>query len=129
LRAQSMGNYGESWNYHTEEAEQLKFVEWLEAKNILYAHVPNGGKRTEITGARLKKAGTKRGVPDLLIFDRPPKRPEVHSIAVEMKRQGGKSRVTAEQKRWMDELSKRGWGCHVAYGAYEAIKFMESMGF
>lgn len=38
------------------------------APNVFVAHVPNGGGRSMTEAVRLKAAGVKRGVPDLLVI-------------------------------------------------------------
>jgi hypothetical protein len=39
----------------TEYEEQIKLAEYLDMKNYLWCHVPNGGNRNAITGAKLKR--------------------------------------------------------------------------
>lgn len=46
---------------------QTAIVDWLEANQFVYFAVPNGELRTKSTGAKLKRMGVKRGVPDLFI--------------------------------------------------------------
>ena len=56
-----------------EYEEQVALMQWAEWNKpwipeleAIYA-IPNGEKRNAITGARLKRSGTKRGVPDLCL--------------------------------------------------------------
>lgn len=47
----------------------VKWLEWQEQLGRLtFAHVPNEGRRSRITGARLKALGMRAGFPDLVLF-------------------------------------------------------------
>ena len=54
-------------NCPKEYNEQVTLAEYLDLKGYCWCHVPNGGNRSAVTGARMKKQGTKRGVPDNFI--------------------------------------------------------------
>ena len=112
----------------TEEQEQLALVQWLELHKIRYTHVPNEGKHKVQYRAKQKRLGVKPGVPDILIFDRPPLSPENVGVAIELKRQKG-GRVTPEQTAWLEHLKARGWAVAVCRGAMEAIELLESLGY
>jgi hypothetical protein len=112
----------------TEEQEQLALVQWLELHKIRYTHVPNEGKHKVQYRAKQKRLGVKPGVPDILIFDRPPLYPENVGVAIELKRQKG-GRVTPEQTAWLEHLKARGWAVAVCRGAMEAIRFLQELGF
>jgi hypothetical protein len=111
-----------------EEHEQYTFVQWLEYKRISFIHVPNGGKRNYVTGARLKAQGVKAGFPDIIVFDIPPKLPTCRGVAIEMKRRSG-SKTLTEQKIWIEKLIGNGWFAEVCEGAEKAIKVMTELGF
>ena len=111
----------------TEEQEQLALVQWLELHKIRYTHVPNEGKHKVQYRAKQKRLGVKPGVPDILIFDRPPLSPENVGVAIELKRQKG-GRVTPEQIAWLEDLKARGWAVAVCQGAMEAIRFLQELG-
>lgn len=111
-----------------EEDEQRALVKWLILNNILFAHVPNGGHRNPVTGRKLKELGTSKGFPDIVIFDRPPAKPEAAGTVIELKRQRG-GRVTPEQQVWLEALSSRGWVVSVCRGFAEAVRFLESLGY
>ena len=111
-----------------EEQEQLALVQWLELHKIRYTHVPNEGKHKVQYRAKQKRLGVKPGVPDILIFDRPPLYPENVGVAIELKRQKG-GRVTPEQIAWLEDLKARGWAVAVCRGAMEAIRFLQELGF
>lgn len=112
----------------TEEAEQAAVALWLNARRVLYCAVPNGGFRHMRTAAMLKRTGVKAGVPDLLIFNRPPARPEAVGVALEMKRVGVK-KASPVQQEWLAALQERGWLCAVQPGAAAAISWLTDLGF
>lgn len=80
----------------------------------LMFHVPNEGKRSVYSGAELKRAGLKKGVPDVML---PVARKGYNGLAIEMK--AGKNKPTEEQKKWLTGLAGEGWLCYVCRG-YEA---------
>jgi hypothetical protein len=84
-------------------------------------HVPNGGARDKITGARLKREGVKAGVPDVLLLVA---RGEYHGLAIEMKRQKG-GVLSQNQKAWINRLNARGYKAVACRGAADAIKTIE----
>ena len=104
----------------TEYQEQVKLAEYLDLQGYLWCHVPNGGNRNAITGAKLKRQGVKKGVPDVLIFE-----PE-GGIAIELKRKKG-GRLRQSQIEWLQRLKSSGWKIKVAYGADDAIDYLESL--
>ncbi len=90
-------------------AEQVKYPElrWL-------FHVPNGGSRNKIEGARLKAAGVKPGVPDIFL---PVLRKPHIGLWVELKRPDmKKSKVSDDQNDWLAYLSQQGYDTAVCYG-------------
>ena len=95
---------------------------------INWFHPPNGGHRNVVVAKKLKAQGVKRGVPDVMIVDRPPANPKNVGVAIELKRRKGGS-LTKEQKRWLRILSEKGWAVAVCRGADEAIKFLEELGY
>jgi hypothetical protein len=108
----------------TEYEEQIKLAEYLDMKGYCWCHVPNGGNRDAKTGAKMKKQGVKPGVPDVLIFDIPGH--TCNGIAIELKRSNGvPSDVRDTQKKWLTELESRDWLTKVAFGADDAIEWLE----
>ena len=108
----------------------------IDASGLLWCHVPNGGQRSITTASRLKAEGTKRGVPDVLIFASPEAegddvdkhmadlrgyRPV--GLAVELK-DGKKNVVSAAQKRWMERLRECGWRAEVCRNVDEVIALL-----
>lgn len=109
----------------TEDQEQIALAQYLDARKLAWCHVPNGGSRNVIEATKLKRMGTRRGIPDVLIFD-PCLWCESHyvGIAIELKRVKG-GRVTPEQDAWHHALEERGWLVRVCKGAGEAIDFIQ----
>lgn len=116
----------------TEDQEQRTVCEWLDLHGITYIHVPNGGKRARVEAAIFSGLGVKKGFPDLLIFDRPA-RVAFHGAAIELKRRGREKErnggLSVEQLEWLDRLFRLGWATKVAYGANQAIHWLESLGY
>ena len=83
----------------------------------LLIHIPNGGSRHQAEAARLKAAGVRRGVPDLLL---PVPMDGYHGLWIELKAHGG--RVRPEQREWIEALSQHGYRAVVCTGASEAIE-------
>lgn len=110
----------------TESAEQQALFQWAEVMStrwpelkLLY-HIPNEGKRSRKTGARLKAEGLRTGVPDICL---PVARGTNHGLYIELKRVKG-SRVTPDQIRWIDELLAQGYAAAVCRGCDEAISMI-----
>ena len=71
----------------------------------LYA-VPNGGFRHKATAAAMQRQGVRRGVPDLVL---PIRRGPYAAWYGELKRYNGcPSDLSAEQKEWLDFLTRSG---------------------
>lgn len=83
-------------------------------------HIPNGGARDIVTASRMKRAGVKKGVPDLFL---PHANPLWHGLWIEMKH--GKNKQTKEQVEWEDFLESEGFKVVVCYSANEAIKALK----
>lgn len=79
-------------------------------------HIPNGGARDAITGARLKAEGVKPGVPDLCL---PVARQGHTALYVEMKY--GRNKPAPVQEEWLTGLTDLGARCVVCYSAQEAF--------
>ena len=101
-----------------EEAEQTCLFRWaayssgaMPELRLLHA-IPNGGLRSKSEAARMKAAGVKAGVPDMLL---PVARHGCHGLYIELKRQQG-GRVSPEQLAWRGELARQGYACAVCRG-------------
>jgi len=114
----------------SEYDEQIKLAEYLDMKGYCWCHVPNGGNRNPITGKKLKMQGVKPGVPDVLIFDDPTSEYTMNfsGIAIELKRSDGNpSDVRDAQKEWLEALEWRNWQTKLAFGADDAIDWLENL--
>lgn len=111
-----------------EYQNQVALFEWanIESKKIpclaLLNASMNGVKLLNIkAGARAKRAGMKKGYPDIFL---PVARGEYFGLFIELKRQktlnSSKGILTAEQKWWLDSLNSQGYRAVVCYGFYEA---------
>ena len=112
----------------TEEQEQKVLVEWMELVGIKYCHVPNEGKHKVQYLRKQKLLGVKAGIPDILVFTKPPKAPDARGVAIELKRRKG-GRLSKSQEYWLHELRQHGWVTAVCAGADAAIKMLESYGY
>lgn len=94
----------------TEEEEQTMLFSWVSMQKHTYPelellfHIPNEGKRTAQTGARLKAAGLSSGVPDICL---PVARCGYNALYIELKRQKGGT-LSKNQKLWLERLNKAG---------------------
>lgn len=92
----------------------------------LLHHIPNGGKRDAITGARLKRAGVRAGVLDLHL---PVARGGYHGLWIELK--VDRNKATETQQWWIERLVEEGhkvvvcWGHRAAWAALEAYLGVE----
>ena len=100
-----------------EGAEQRSIFKWANyAQNrfpeLKYLfHVPNGGARDAITGARLKAQGVKTGVPDIYLDVA---RGSWHGLRIELKAHGG--RTSDDQHNWILNLQVQGYYAQVCVG-------------
>lgn len=107
----------------TEDEEQEALFRWAEAQSAtkpwlkgMFA-IPNGGYRAKETAARMKRTGTRAGVPDIFL---PVSNGREHGLFIEMKRREGGT-VSTSQKERMKMLTAEGYRCVVAKGYQEAI--------
>lgn len=110
-----------------ERQEQRVLAQYLDLLGVLWCHVPNGGERNPMVGRNLKLEGVKRGVPDVMIYTKPPLVPGSLGCAIELKAEGGE--VSDAQAWWLERLSAAGWCTAVCYGADEAIGFLRELGY
>lgn len=107
----------------TESQEQRVVFEVCETLMLKYPelemlyHVPNGGRRDAVTGAKLKAEGVKPGVPDLVL---PVARAGYHGLYIELKRQDGGT-LSKAQRRWRELLTAQVYCSLVCNGANEAL--------
>lgn len=113
----------------TEEDEQRTLAQWLDLHGITWFHVPNQrGTRKRYEMGILWALGVKAGVPDVIILDPPPRRPEVRGVAIELKRRIG-GQLSANQRWWLSRLRELGWIAEAVNGASAAIELLESLGY
>jgi hypothetical protein len=95
-----------------EDNFQISAMQLIRSKypEILAIHVPNGGKRNAIEGAKFKKMGVVAGVPDIMIFNPSGK---WIGLAIELKTSGGSIRPT--QLLFHGQLTKLGWCVWIAW--------------
>jgi len=109
----------------TEDIEQRRLAIFLDSTELLWCHVPNGGKRSKGEAGKLKAHGQKAGVPDCLIFNAPTN-PDYYNacgLAIELKRKDGK--LTRYQKHWLSALQRNGWIAAVCYGHRAAVELIQ----
>ena len=115
-----------------EREEHIVVAQWLDLHGIKWFHTPNGGGRHPAEAARMRAMGVKRGVPDFLIIDPPPKA-LAHGAALELKRRTShgerRAALTPEQREWLEALKERGWAARVSHGAKDAIGWLEHLGY
>ena len=112
----------------TESEEQQTLFRWAAMQRGKYPelalmfHIPNEGKRSWMTGGRMKAEGLKSGVPDIFL---PVPRGEFHGLFVEMKRTKGGT-VSDCQKLWLHDLQKQGYCAAVCRGWHEAAECIKN---
>lgn len=116
----------------TELEEHLLVVQWLNAKGVYFHHSPNEAKRSVQQWAMLKRLGMVSGWPDFTIPGNPSIGLELKKAKVPSVRGGsfkgtmtGGGKVSPEQTECLRRLSELGWTTYVAYGASEAISWLE----
>ena len=109
-----------------ESEEQKALFDWWQrtpyARHFVMYHIPNGGRRDKITGARLKAEGVVAGVPDVFLAS---PRQGFHGLYIEMKRQRGGT-VQATQKELITALRQAGYRVEVCMGWWEAREVIEN---
>lgn len=110
-----------------EETEQIALFRWAEFAcnkypelKLMY-HVPNEGKRSAIAGSRLKRAGLKPGVPDIVL---PVARGGYIGLYIELKY--GRNKTTDNQKKWLSDLRAQNHYTAVCYGWEQAKELIEA---
>lgn len=100
---------------------QVACVRWFRMqyphlREMLFA-VPNGGRRDEKTGARLKEEGVIAGVSDLILLQR---NDNYGALLIEMKTKTG--RQSESQKRWQQTAEEQGYRYVVCRSLEEFMK-------
>ena len=111
-----------------ESEECIALVAWMEARCIVFCHIPNESKRPEAQAKHLKAMGLMPGFPDYLVFTTPPREPDRHGVAIEMKRSiGGK--LEPNQLAWLKTLASLNWVPLCCAGVDEAIADLQALGY
>ena len=109
-----------------ESEEQKALFDWWQhsrhAPHLVMYHIPNGGRRDAITGARLKAEGVVAGVPDIFLAV---PRQGFHGLYVELKRQKGGS-LESSQEDIIARLRQAGYRVEVCMGWWEAREAIEN---
>jgi hypothetical protein len=111
---------------YTEDDLQRQLFQWITLATpripqlALAFAVPNGGRRDAREAARMKGAGVRPGVPDIMIahaqnspdyFDPSINNPQHIGLAIELK--SAKGVLTDSQKDWHERLRGAGWQVNV----------------
>lgn len=118
----------------SETSEQIELAKALNAARprLLWTSTANGGFRSLKTARTLKAAGVSPGLPDVLVFTKPPVGGSrlFTGAAIELKRVGAPPSATDDlQTAWLEALSATGWAVTVARGCAEALTFLRSLGY
>lgn len=109
----------------SEETEQIHLMVWCRYMENQFPeletiyHIVNEGKRTAVTGGKLKEMGLRKGMPDVHL---PVSRCAFSSLYIEMKKIGGKP--TAEQVDRLEILERYGNAVVICEGAEAAEKVL-----
>jgi hypothetical protein len=108
---------------HGEQAAFFEYLDRLEMRHPEYRyafHIPNGEKRDKATAFKLKSAGVRPGVPDVMV---PVVRPPWHGLFLEFK--VGRNGLSPGQKAFQAFLLHQGYLVVVVYSSAEAIDAVE----
>jgi hypothetical protein len=108
---------------NSEHAIQRTVVDILRmcgVRDLVYFHVPNGGKRNLIEAVRLKAAGTLAGIPDLVLVA------DGRSFFLELKAERGK--LSEAQQAVHEALRNAGACVATAHGVDAAIDQLKTWG-
>jgi hypothetical protein len=104
---------------HDQQAHIFEYAELLSGQypelRLLNGSL-NGVKLTIGQAVKAKKAGMKRGYPDIFL---PVPRGQYHGLFIELKRKHS-GQVSKEQKAWLEKLSGQGYYATVCKGADKA---------
>lgn len=100
----------------------------LQYPKVLFTHIANERQTTPQRGAKLKRMGVKKGMPDFTIFEPVFIRDYRHNVkfcglAIELKIKPNK--LTKEQKEVLERLKSCGWQTDVCYDFDQAKKTID----
>lgn len=121
-KAGGSGQRGTRKNGSPEHDIQVYLVDHLEAMEVppLYSATVGGVRVAMHTALKMKRAGYKKGIPDLLIFE---PRGGYVGLALEVKTKTG--RASEHQKKWQKELQGRGWRAEICKGLDACVKCID----
>ena len=90
------------------------------APEVVWFHVPNGGKRDAVAGAKLKAMGALPGVPDLYLAW------EGHTLWIELK--APKGTVREPQRTFAHRAINIGHDVHICRSVDEVLNVLHVMG-
>jgi len=120
-----------------EDYESILFSKWLSVRGIWHTHIANERSTSIAHGAKLKRMGVSRGVPDYMIIvnAKQSKINKASLVFIELKRKrkilksGNKSKtnlLTKEQKDWINKLNEvKNINAYVCYGGDSAIELID----
>ena len=101
----------------SESAEQEAVVQYCDVRHIPIVHIPNEGKRSVSYAAQMKRAGLRKGFPDLFV---PLAREGYHGLFIELKY--GRGKTSPDQEEWIQLLNANGYRAVVCYGFEETVR-------
>lgn len=109
-------------NRSPEHDIQVAITRYLEAHKEapLFSATVGGVRLAMHTAKKMKEAGYKKGIPDLLIFE---PRGMYSGLAIEVKTDKG--RPSEHQKEWVRRLNSNGWRAEICYGLGECLSVID----
>lgn len=113
---------GSRKNGSPEHDIQVMVIDHLESLETvpLYSATVGGVRVAMGTAIKMKQAGYKKGIPDLLIFE--PSNGYV-GLAIEIKTMSG--RASEHQKEWQKGLQERGWRAEICKGLSSCVELID----
>ena len=107
---------------HKEQDIQMNLVQYIRLRypDILFTISGAGLIRNKRTGGLMKKLGYSAGCPDIMIFE---PRGDFKGLFIELKQEKG--HPTPEQRKWIEDLNKRGYLAQILYGFEQTKKFID----
>lgn len=92
----------------------------MQYRDVLFNGTPYGRYTSAIQASNMKKAGYKKGFPDLFIYEA---RHGFHGLAIELKTEKGRS--SQEQEQWVKDLRAKGYKAEISYGLDATLKLID----
>lgn len=109
-----------------EDALQIAVANYirLQYPNVLFFHVPNGGKRNVIEASKFKRMGVLSGVPDILMFRETEFGDYISGLAIELKIKPNKP--SKNQLEVISKFRSLGFVVEVCYDFESTIKIIDN---